>query len=189
MFIKRTWILLQWRLGQIAIEWWIILGLVAFFEIIRLIWIKKKPCFMKTMYLFLFIDYLYLVIAATVISREVIDERYWNQLISFDVSTAWSSGSGIFGAIDTANESILNVLMFVPLGYLLARLAGGRRWIPYCSCLLITLSIEMLQLITKRGFFELADILLNMIGACLGCMVYSIFTRIKSIENKSNSNS
>ena len=73
---------------------------------------------------------------------------------------------------------ILNILMFVPLGFSLPFL-----WSPlqkFHFVLLIsltfTLSIETTQLITAQGVFSLEDIAHNTLGAALG---YFMFTLIK----------
>lgn len=65
---------------------------------------------------------------------------------------------------------VFNVLMFVPLGALLPFLkekdAGAR-----AACvvsLLATFSVEVMQLITGRGFFDVDDMLHNWLGAMLG---------------------
>ena len=66
----------------------------------------------------------------------------------------------------------------MPFGYLLAKLFGGRKWIVFGGSFLITLSIETLQLVLRRGFFELADILLNMTGVVLGYAAYRVIRRL-----------
>jgi hypothetical protein len=163
-----------WRLRQISTGWWVALGLLLLLEVVWLIRNWQNPSFKKRVYGAILADYLLVILIATVFSRDVIGESYWNQLVSFDISSAWTRGPGIYGAIDTANELLLNIIMFIPFGYLLARIIAGKIWIVFGGCLLITLSIETLQLLTKRGFFELADILLNMAGAMIGYLVYRI---------------
>ena len=66
--------------------------------------------------------------------------------------------------------------MFLPFGYLLGRLFN-KPMIVLGISFLITLSIETLQLVTKRGFFELPDILLNMIGAVFGYYIAAIVNK------------
>ena len=182
MVLRREWQLFLWRLNQIDTVWWIIIGLVM---IVEMLWLwKNRKCkrFCETLFSTALIINLMLILIVTVLSREAIGKNYWNQLISFDISTAWTKSPGKYGAIDTANELMLNILMFLPFGYIVSRLARGRSWIVFSGCFFITFSIEVLQLTTKRGFFELADILLNMIGAVLGYWVYRAAARIQKEE-------
>lgn len=65
---------------------------------------------------------------------------------------------------------VCNLLMFVPFGVLLS-FWGGKGAGARAACvlsLLATLSIENLQLITRRGRFDVDDILHNWMGAMLG---------------------
>lgn len=65
---------------------------------------------------------------------------------------------------------VCNVLMFVPLGALLPFLKKegvGARAACFVS-LLATFSVETLQLVTGRGFFDVDDLLHNWLGAMLG---------------------
>lgn len=177
MFLKRSWQLFLWRLSQIGVGWWATLGLLLLLEVLWLIRNRQKKTFKKSVYVAILIEYLLVILIVTVFSRDVIGEGYWNQLISFEISSAWTRGPGVYGAIDTANEFVLNILMFLPFGYLLARIAEGRKWVVFGGCLLITLSIETIQLITKRGFLELADILLNMGGAGMGYLLFQVIVK------------
>lgn len=72
--------------------------------------------------------------------------------------------------------AVENVLLFLPLGLfaiwnsrrksiLAITFAGG----------LFSLAIETLQLVTARGFFQLDDILTNMLGAFLGAVLYRLW--------------
>lgn len=64
-------------------------------------------------------------------------------------------------------EGILNILMFVPVGFVLLDIVKATY-----QCILIgaccSLSIEVLQFILEKGTFDLADLLHNTIGAALG---------------------
>lgn len=68
------------------------------------------------------------------------------------------------------NNLIGNILLFIPLGLLLPfAYAGGKKW--YKTVLIgfpISLLVETLQLITGRGYFDVDDIALNVIGTAVG---------------------
>ena len=67
-----------------------------------------------------------------------------------------------------------NILLFVPFGLLYPGTGKwGRRW--YRTVLMgfcLSLFNETVQLITRRGFFDPADLLLNSFGALIGYGVY-----------------
>lgn len=65
---------------------------------------------------------------------------------------------------------ILNICMFVPLGFILPLLSKKcEKWyITYSIGLCSTLFLEILQLITMRGIFEVDDIINNFLGCTIG---------------------
>lgn len=66
---------------------------------------------------------------------------------------------------------VVNVVLFMPLGYLLPRAIPKQRyncrWI-FLIGIAFSLAIETLQLLTHRGCFDLDDLLNNSIGSLLG---------------------
>lgn len=71
-------------------------------------------------------------------------------------------------------ENILNIVMFMPIGVLVPNCIfyNKHRYIKTVlfSCLLSGI-IEVIQLVTRRGWFETCDLIHNIIGAFLGCML------------------
>ena len=65
---------------------------------------------------------------------------------------------------------IFNMLMFSPLGFLLPFIGkkSGKLSVACLVSFLVTLFIEVLQLITGRGIFELDDIVHNFVGSMFG---------------------
>ena len=61
----------------------------------------------------------------------------------------------------------LNIGLFISLGYLLADLRKSK-WMPVIACLIITISIEVIQYVTYYGYFDADDIISNFIGGCIG---------------------
>ena len=70
--------------------------------------------------------------------------------------------------------AVLNILLFVPFGYLLPLLWHRvDRWWKLLLCgLFVSLLIELLQLVTLRGMFDLDDLMNNTVGALLGWLCY-----------------
>ena len=66
-----------------------------------------------------------------------------------------------------------NIAMFVPLGFFL------RSWLPKCRsfwrCMtavaVIMTTVELCQLFTLRGFCEVDDVMLNLLGAAIGWLI------------------
>jgi glycopeptide antibiotics resistance protein len=73
-------------------------------------------------------------------------------------------------------EIILNVVMFVPIGFLMPCVIRNfkyRKTAGFALC--FTIFIEVTQLLTHRGFFEFDDIINNFLGACIGMLLYIWF--------------
>ena len=66
-----------------------------------------------------------------------------------------------------------NVIMFVPIGLLFWPTAGWRAVLYGC---LLSLGIELCQLIFHRGFSEMDDVIHNTLGVFVGCHVYYLMT-------------
>lgn len=77
-------------------------------------------------------------------------------------------------------ESLLNVIMFVPLGFFFGAAGTGLRWWKVLIiCLLISVSIEVLQYITQRGFSETDDVIRNTAGCMIGYGMYRMISLIR----------
>ena len=70
---------------------------------------------------------------------------------------------------------ILNIMLFLPFGYLLPTLFPRLRWwqvillgLVFCLC------IESLQLVTKLGYADVDDLINNTLGAVIGFLCYKL---------------
>lgn len=74
---------------------------------------------------------------------------------------------------------ILNILLFVPLGYLspLSFAKINRCWKVLLLGFLFSLLIETVQLITRLGWFDASDLLHNTLGAVIGYGIYHRWLR------------
>lgn len=72
---------------------------------------------------------------------------------------------------------IENILLFLPYGVLVPMIwkVYRRFWNLGLLAFITSTSIELLQLITRRGFFELDDIVLNTAGAVIGYLGFALF--------------
>ena len=74
-----------------------------------------------------------------------------------------------------------NVAGFVPYGFIFPIISSRRRscWLILLSGLLISLTVETIQLLTRVGSFDVDDLFLNTLGVAVGCMAFSICDRIR----------
>lgn len=124
---------------------------------------------------YLFYVYCYLVIAITYLSRELGSRK--------GVSLK------IFGTYSASPQSqaymVENVLMFIPFGILLPLLWKPFRLTTWCLCagLLGSLTIEISQYLSQRGYFQVDDIILNVLGTMIG---YVLISCLKAVRGKYN---
>ena len=65
--------------------------------------------------------------------------------------------------------NILNVVLFVPVGFLLGCGFPGMSWRRVlCVAVVLSVGIEVLQLLLRRGLCETDDVLHNVVGAVMG---------------------
>ena len=74
-------------------------------------------------------------------------------------------------------QAYMNLMLFVPMGYLLPYVFDWFRdrpkIRPFVASVLISLLIENLQLVFRRGFYDLDDFIGNSIGALIGQMLFN----------------
>jgi len=80
--------------------------------------------------------------------------------------------------------SLGNLLVFVPFGLLISMIFGTKYY-KFISIFLISiLSLEILQMITYLGSFDIEDIIINSLGASIGFFSYKIGNKSKSVSKK-----
>lgn len=133
----------------------------------------------------IFLCYLIVVLGATLgrgghYDRQEIDFRpfraYWE---------AWNN----FSLVEWRNI-ILNICMFVPLGFLLPLMGNTFQngWMTYLTGFLFSLFIEGVQLIAKRGIVEVDDLINNTVGCMIGygivVTIIELFKKFKLKDKK-----
>ena len=81
-----------------------------------------------------------------------------------------------FGSV--AQRSLLNILLFVPFGYLLPQVKTLRWFQVVGFGFLLSLMIEGSQLVFCFGVFELDDLAKNTMGAGIGFCLYALLDRL-----------
>ncbi|MDO4957109.1 MAG: VanZ family protein [Bacteroidales bacterium] len=118
--------------------------------------------------------YTVLLLCHTVIFRHV------NETIeySFIPFAKLFSGSGI--SADAWWEISLNVVLFIPIGVLLTCVLGKAKWKLVMGIgALLSLTIELLQLVLKRGMCETDDLLANTLGCAIGVVLVMALSKCK----------
>lgn len=131
---------------------------------------KREIKLVRLFWWLMLIIYLFVVLSVTLFRTSVFQN---GQIISFFYSykEAWISAS------ETAwRNIILNILMFVPLGFWLPLGKEKFRvfWKTYLVGFLFTVAIESLQLILSLGLFEVADLFNNTLGTMIGYGLYKV---------------
>lgn len=73
-----------------------------------------------------------------------------------------------------------NILIFVPFGFFISMASSSRSFLKALfNSLGLSLCVEILQLVTRVGSFDVDDILLNTIGSVLGYIVFMICNLIR----------
>lgn len=143
---------------------------------------RKKGCrfpWRRAIALLLLISWLGLTLFVTLFRGEP-GARQWN----FHLFLAWREAWNQF-ALRAWLNVLLNIALFVPLGILLPLLARVfRKW--YAVLLAgfgSSLAIELVQLATARGMFDVDDLFTNTLGTMVG---WSIVMLILSVLDRKN---
>ncbi len=102
------------------------------------------------------VSYMFLVLVATVLTRDA------GETAKYHLKLFWSYGSAFRYQ---KNQILANIVMFIPIGVFLG--FEKKRW-PVVYGGLFSIIIELTQLITHRGMFELDDIFHNTCGLLIG---------------------
>lgn len=118
----------------------------------------------------LFVEYVVLIYCSTVIFRES------GSKTGHDFMPFWSYGAILRGEdYRLLPENVMNVVVFVPVGVLLGAAFRSMTW---KKALLIggamSVLIEVMQFVLKRGFAEVDDVMHNTVGCVIGYGIYWI---------------
>lgn len=85
----------------------------------------------------------------------------------------WSVLQWIGGSASNGRSILLNIILFIPLGYLLSTVTR-KKWHAAIICFSISLLIEVLQLITLRGICDVDDLIFNTLGGAIGVLICTV---------------
>lgn len=78
-----------------------------------------------------------------------------------------------------------NVAAFIPFGLFIIPVSGRKMgfWAVVLLTFDVSLCVEIIQLVTKVGSFDVDDLMLNTLGGLLGALLYKLFKRIERISS------
>jgi glycopeptide antibiotics resistance protein len=122
----------------------------------------------------MFIGYVFLVLCTTIFFRE---ETFVKR---YHLYPLWSY-TELYTTI--LAQLIMNIMMFVPIGFFVGgSLKKKHIWNVIKIGFLLSLFIELTQLITTRGVFNVDDIIHNVLGCAMGFFCFVIcYKMIKKI--------
>lgn len=140
-----------------------------------LVWKKGWREGFRATSVLLLVEWLFLILCTAVLFREPHSERLCH-FIPFWSYYHYPEDSYF---IEVAMVNVLNVIMFIPIGLL----SGfGFREMTWNKALLfglgVSISIELLQFIFKRGLCETDDLIHNALGCLLGFTIYKLTLRL-----------
>lgn len=148
---------------------------------------KKNRTKETTIYTIVFIVYLcvllYFLFFSDVFGRNVAYSDYRYNLKPFAeikrFTTQVKNSSFFVFLINIAG----NVIVFLPFGFLFPRTVGGisgrtpKFAGTFLAAILFSLLVEVMQLVSRVGVFDVDDIILNVSGAAVGYLLHRIFRK------------
>lgn len=124
--------------------------------------------------LFLLYVYLFLLISITILSRQPGSRTDVNMELFSTISCNLSENV----------YPIENILLFIPFGLLLPFVNSRFKKALWTLVLgaSSSLLIEIIQLVTQRGYFQTDDVLMNILGTLLGFAIFTTMARVKPVN-------
>lgn len=105
-------------------------------------------------------------------------KRFWNYREALGFFAVFSNLAG-------------NILIFIPLGFTIPMASKYRSFISACAySFLLSLLVEVFQLFTRVGSFDVDDLLLNTLGGAIGYITFVVccFIRRKHVKKNKKRN-
>ena len=115
----------------------------------------------------LLIEYVVLIYCTTVFSRRT-------TVLQYNFMPFWSYFSYFGGENDRLlMENIMNVVVFVPVGLLAGVAFRGMKWMKVMvTGLGLSIGIEVMQFVFRKGFSEVDDVIHNTFGCMIGYLIW-----------------
>lgn len=121
---------------------------------------------MQCLFNLLLCEYIFILLGTTVLFRETRTE------IQFEISPFWS-----YSIPDLLIENVMNILAFIPVGFLLGLANKNLKWGVMIVGICLSVTIEVLQLVLKKGLCEIDDVIHNTLGCLIGLCMLSVIRK------------
>lgn len=149
------------------------IAIMCFADVIVMIRYEKKY-WRSLLFSSFLLEFLFVLICSTVVFRNSHTDYNYN-LVPF-----WSYSKIYACNWEVLTEVLLNVALFIPIGLLLSGIVRGKRLSKVVlSGILISSTIEILQLVFKKGLCEVDDIIHNTLGCFIGFALYCGLIKLK----------
>lgn len=153
-------------------SFWITSALIAILLIIM-----KDLNVKRTVMGILLAECIFIIFCSTIVYRETLPEAHSNFM------PFWSYQAILGGDDMCFVEVLLNVILFIPVGFLACGLRRINKWWKVAlGGIVISCTIESLQLWLQKGLSELDDVFHNTLGAIVG---YGLYQWIASVLRRS----
>lgn len=155
----------------------IIGGVVAFSCLLTIVLYFTKANyleFFRSLSWILLVGYLFLSLCATIFYRNKTEElRY----------SLYPLRSYVALYDKALIENVLNIFLFLPIGFLICVVTKNRNlYVAFCIGCVLSITIELIQLVSKRGVCNIDDLIHNAIGCLIGCGLFLVcYKRFVSI--------
>lgn len=129
------------------------------------------------------IIFLLYTIALLVLMFNRPSDPFYGQINLVPFSTVTFYLSGRVSPLIAFYNLAANIALFMPYGVLAKLLKTNFSKMMLTTTLVIAF-IELLQLFTKRGNFDIDDLILNLIGVVLGSLLFPLFNRVFRVKGK-----
>lgn len=145
--------------------------------------------------------YFLLLIYATFLSRTVAETYSYRLTVMNSARQAFALDGnlcelikGDFSLLHISDPSslegiVINILLFVPLGFLIARIWPLHWWQIMLIGMLTSAAIEIVQLVTKLGMLDVDDWIFNTLGTALGIELQRLIARVEMRKQKKEKHS
>ena len=142
--------------------------------------VKRTRTVGKILFVLYIFFLLYFLIFSDWYGRSGIGEEYRCNLVLFKEIRRFVEYRETLGLFAVFTNLFGNVIIFIPFGFFLPMGSRQRSFIAtaYYSFVL-SLCVEVFQLITKVGSFDVDDLLLNTIGGICGYILFAICAAIR----------
>lgn len=146
--------------------------------------VKKLRTLGKVMFVLYIFFLLYFLIFSDWYGRAGISVEYRYNLVLFKEIKRFIEYREELGAFAVFTNLFGNILIFMPFGFFISMASSARGFfMTLFYSFGLSLCVEVFQLLTKVGSFDVDDLLLNTIGGVLGYILFSICNMIRRKHN------